>query len=363
MTWADSNYKHKKLVTIDKDKVAGDDTDFPVIVSITDTDLTGCLSNGYDIKFYNANEDTQLKHERESFDNSTGALLAWVKIPVLSSTSDTLFYMYYEYEDEDTDQADPENVWDANFMMVQHMTDVTDQTTADSTSNDNDGTKEDSDSPLGTTDGKIGDAQVFSGADNYIKMADSVTLNGGADGFAELKIDMWFNPSDFGNGTQHMYFHTDWSDGIQGNFNDGGAMSIHHFGLTDEAMYPDLSAYFSNGTWIHMSIVYNGATKKVYLNGVERATENATGDVSQYEGDFYIGRSLNMFKGTIDEFRISDDGRSPNYITTEHNTQDDPDSFMSWGDEEKPEVVAVKRGKIVYGVKPARFIGVGRIGS
>ena len=137
MAWADANYTHKKIITIQIEEVAGAETDFPICIEITDADLTGCLASGHDIKFYNDNEDTQLKHERVEWNNATGYLVAWVKIPTLSGVADTELYMYYEYGAEGVDQADPTNVWDSDYMAVFHCNETTGDL-IDSTSNGND---------------------------------------------------------------------------------------------------------------------------------------------------------------------------------------------------------------------------------
>ena len=52
--------------------------------------------DGDDILFMdNIDLAKQLKHEIEFYDNISGRLISWVKIPVLSDTTDTTIYMYY----------------------------------------------------------------------------------------------------------------------------------------------------------------------------------------------------------------------------------------------------------------------------
>lgn len=361
MTWADNNYRHKKLVTIANAKVAGDETDFPVLISITDTDLTGCLSNGYDIKFYNSDEDTQLKHERESFDNSTGKLLAWVKIPSLSSTEDTLFYMYYEYPDEDTDQADGENVWDDNFMMVQHMNDTTTNTITDSTSNDNDGTKKGANEPIVTTSGKIGDAQVFDGTDDCVSITDSDSL----DITDALTIEMWLNVQSTGAhiGLLNKYAW-DPTRGYVLHFEYW--TPNHYFAFTIDGarvFYTKYNSYV--GSWTHLVVTEADTGSKLYANGVEIDSDAHNTGPTANTSYLGLGRDLDLagayFNGTIDEVRFSDSARTSNWISTTFETQNDPDAFMSWGDEEPP--VVRRRGRVPFGLKPARIVRVGRIGA
>ena len=94
-TWWNDSWSYRKALTINSDQVAGDLTDFPVLVSLTDSDLSGKAQDDGDDFVFVAADGSRLKHEIESYASSTGALVAWVKIPSLSSADDTLIYMYY----------------------------------------------------------------------------------------------------------------------------------------------------------------------------------------------------------------------------------------------------------------------------
>ena len=76
---------------------------------------------------------TKIYHEVESFDSSSGKLVAWVNIPSISSSSDTSFYMYYG-NSEVSDQEFPERVWDQDYCGVWHLDNF-----RDSTLNENNG--------------------------------------------------------------------------------------------------------------------------------------------------------------------------------------------------------------------------------
>ena len=77
---------------------------------------------------------TKLKWQVEKYDGTTGNLIAWVKIPSVSSSSDTVFYLMYGNSSINTDQSDPPNTWDANFKGVWHLRDGITLSGADSTS-------------------------------------------------------------------------------------------------------------------------------------------------------------------------------------------------------------------------------------
>ena len=101
--WAD--YAYRKAITIDHTMVSGGQSlvNFPVLISISaDADLRTTVngghveqSNGYDMEFRAADGSIQLAHEVESYVSASGQLVAWVNIPVLSNTVDTVIYLYY----------------------------------------------------------------------------------------------------------------------------------------------------------------------------------------------------------------------------------------------------------------------------
>ncbi|MDD1662386.1 MAG: DUF2341 domain-containing protein, partial [Methanomicrobiales archaeon] len=95
--WRDPAWSHRKEVTIDRSKVVADQKDFPVLINIGyDPDLaTGAHYNGGDIIFTLDDGVTKLPVKVESYSSTTGALVAWVKVPHISSLNNTRLFMYY----------------------------------------------------------------------------------------------------------------------------------------------------------------------------------------------------------------------------------------------------------------------------
>ena len=92
----DYGFQYRKQITIDHTKVADDLTNFTILLSTIDDDLhQKAQDDGGDILFMNdVGVASKFYHEVENYDPSTGELIAWIKIPFLSSTNDTIFYMY-----------------------------------------------------------------------------------------------------------------------------------------------------------------------------------------------------------------------------------------------------------------------------
>src|SRR5205085_4696663 len=135
----------QRQMTIDHTKVPSAQSNFAVLVSVTDPALKTIVNgghvanaNGYDIGFYaDSGGTTKLKWEVEKYNGTTGNLIAWVKIPSVSSTTDTLFYLFYGDPSITTDQSDPVNTWDSNFKAVYHLGNGTTLSATDSTGGNN----------------------------------------------------------------------------------------------------------------------------------------------------------------------------------------------------------------------------------
>ena len=140
VTWYDCNWSYAKEITIDSTKITSDQTNFPVLLQeAADSDLvTHAQSDGGDIVFVDRWNSSQYNHEIEKYDRSTGELIAWVNITSLSSTSDTILYMYYG-NPTCANQWNITQTWGPYYILVQHLNESS-GALEDSTSNNNDGT-------------------------------------------------------------------------------------------------------------------------------------------------------------------------------------------------------------------------------
>jgi len=136
MAWK-TGWAYRKKLTIDNTKIDSTLTNYPVLVKITNTRLPAShlqdQTDAYDVVFTAVDGTTLLKHERVWYDGATDTGEWWVKIPSISSSADTEFYMYYcKSGQSDTSSTD---TWNANYRAVHHF-----QTLNDSTVNNYDGT-------------------------------------------------------------------------------------------------------------------------------------------------------------------------------------------------------------------------------
>ena len=344
-------WQYRKQITVDHTKVASDLTDFPVFISISDSDLqTKAQTDGDDILFMDGiGIPQQLNHEIEQYDGTTGELFAWVNIPSISSTVDTTFYMYYG-NSECSSQQHVEDTWNSNFKAVWHLQGNPTQTIQDSTRYENDGTAYGSMSSSDLVYGKIGKCLEFDGVNDYISVPDSSSLKP-----TDLTLIAWYNPAEetplpgyfvakqchdyWGNSAGQTY-----SFGINGNNLIHGGFEANTYEQVDSVgSYPVI-----NNIWSHLTLTFNKATQEgiCYVNGVLNDVKNpCDSSVLWYSDpwDFTMGGSrfgtgsshvINRFYNCgLDEIRLLNTPLSEGWISTEFNNQNNPSSFLSIGPE------------------------------
>jgi len=318
-------------------------TNFPVLIDLSsDSSLASyAKSDGYDIVFTASDESTQLKHEIENYTTATGALTAWVKIPTLSTSEDTVIYMYYGNADS-VDQSDRTNVWDSNFVTVQHLKDLTTSTVDDSTSNNKDGTKSSANNPI-QLDSKIYKAQDFSSdIINYgsLSISNTYTVE------AWIKTDTLGGAGDINTYGASIFASSNLGSGypLWLTVGKGGGSEVNLRAFETPVDGHNSSGAGINTTdWFHIvAIATRSGSAKVYVNGVQRLSFTAGTVVWSGNfilGDLRAGRAI-YFDGKIDEVRLSNNIRGFDWIATEYKNQNSPSTFYTiGGEEEKPSPV------------------------
>jgi hypothetical protein len=342
----DEGWQYRKKVTIDHNKVDGDLSDFPVLVSTLDTDLRDKAQNdGDDVLFMDSpGVANKLYHEIEKYVGSSGELVTWVRVPSLSSSVDTVFYMYYGNPSSSSQQI-PEKVWDSNYIMVQHMHGSSFHEIDDSTSNNHDVTIE-SGNPSYKQIGIVGECVFFDGND-YLEIPDHPDFT-----FATAEVDepftveVWgkytasggsygglLSKYDDGNGEWSILKEND--DKIRMYLRDMGVGYIQRITSSEASLNGDSWEYYT-GTYdgteseydIHCyidSTLDDGAVERDSYSGMHDTTDNV--EIGRHAVPYY-------WKGYIDEIRVSDIVRSDAWISTSYNTMNDPSSFLDFGPEE-----------------------------
>ena len=145
----EGRFEYRKQITISDSMTpgicSGNLSNFPVLVDTTnwpaaDKNALRTVSNGghvyspygYDIIFRASDGITQLDHEIERYNGTTGELIAWVRIPTLIYNGNTTIYIYYGNAGITSATQNPTGVWDTNYLAVYHMNQAPPSTVLDS---------------------------------------------------------------------------------------------------------------------------------------------------------------------------------------------------------------------------------------
>ncbi|MFX1291924.1 MAG: DUF2341 domain-containing protein [Promethearchaeota archaeon] len=355
-------FKYYKEIIIDYTIVSGsyDLTNFPLLISILDSDLKFDVeqANGNDIAF--AYNGLWLDHEIELFKqtyNGTHAqLIAWVSIPRLSMSENTIVRMYYGNATMSS-RENPEGVWNTNYKGVWHLSeDPTDSSPAfkDSTPNNNDGTDYGSMTSGDQVPGQIDGSLDFDGGDDYIEVNDSssLTIPG------SFTVSAWINTNDLPpDGDLRSVVGKGMSSDNPGENHNYGIMLENAILTAGQAIevYYEPSTGFGNavaaswvtslslGQWYHVVGVHDAGadTLTLFVNGVQRAQNTGatatpdTGNAPLRIADVNVDIFPNEFNGQIDEVRVLDTVHSADWIKTEYNNQYNPQAFLTIGSEKK----------------------------
>lgn len=345
--WIDQSWGFRTLIIIDHEKVGEDLVDFPVLVYIDSSEelAASAQSSGEDILFTHEDGVSVLDHEIQRFDDTTGKLAVWVKVPLLLSDYHTLIYLYYG-EPDVSSQEYPFGVWSNGYAAVLHLQEDgsgNDDEFFDSSGNNINGTgggvsgSGNADRTPVRVEGWCGYAQDFDGGDDHIRLRNTLDHN-----WSAVTVQVWMNPNDGGD---DRVFGKSWGTGGSDNvwlLGKDGNIKVRHRTNEDSDEFSNGGDNWTSGEWYHFAYTWdadNNGTVKCYQNGVVRITDTINGQ-SLYEDNREpiignVSGSLNRgFSGLIQEARLSFVARSEGWMLTEYNNVSDPESFYTIHPEE-----------------------------
>ncbi|MFX0062047.1 MAG: LamG-like jellyroll fold domain-containing protein [Candidatus Hermodarchaeota archaeon] len=371
-----AHFLYRQNMTLDHTQVAATLTNFPVLIDLYDRGLHDHAQiNSKDILFAQPS-GMKLAHELETFNstyNSTHVhLVAWVKVPSLSSTTDTVISMYYGNRTTIKNPEHPGDTWENNFGGVWHLNEiVTDEVSTinahnDSTSNKCHGNQDGNDDRSGL----VGKGQIFDGTDDLINL----TADKNLDPSADATISGWFrlanthsSASDtsllimekFLNSINNMHILLVGTDYDKAEVSDGALVFKLEIDSTQMYKWTQQTIWAAD-TWYYFACtldVDNPLNNKIYINGIDDTSSTYSGSATNlnlaYNADWGIGGGIieqapgeTWFSGVIDEMRVITTIRTAAWIATEYNNQNNSTSFYSIGIEEHmedldpPEIVA-----------------------
>jgi len=297
---------------------------------------TFASSTGGDLRFVDSTGKTLLSHEIEAW-NTNGESCVWVQLPTLPPGG-TTFWARWGDEDETTPPAytSDGSTWSDGYIAVWHLAEENGpgSTTAPDSADGNDGTLQNMNPSANWVDGMIANALNFASADNRVNVA------GLGKDCGETTISFWARPT---GGGERSIFHTK-----QGNAGD-----LHYFlmngdnirfwvngaGFNPGGNDCDSTATLPDNQWTHWTAVYSLDAKrmKMYKNGSLETELEITGNQTiQYTHGLYIGANNagtgREMKGRIDELRVGDVARSPDWIKACYDNQALGSEFVQCSD-------------------------------
>ena len=385
--WYNDSWEFRKNITLSLNTATGVDsdlTDFPVLISFTDTELIQTKESlGRDFVFTQSDGTTVLSHEIEKFDSTTGELIAWVKIPTMSASSTTDIYIYYKGDTIGFNSAD---VWNDDYVLVWHLNQTSTGTAGefrDATSNGNDG-RGGGGTKVGyaagriphDTEGQIGDGQQLKGptTTNFQVegSGDLIWTHDKIEGMPErdVTIELWVGDVVNGPDNANNYKYNDlvafctthnssgadkWSNHLNLMRAGNVKMKVHNafYVSTTDPGHPvddDNPASFTN--WNHIVAVYNtrdadgtSGKSQLYINGELVKDQNRSGGLNHpiktsdlrmalgadldHSGSNSCAYANNELKGKVDELRISSGLRTASYAAASYFNQGDPDTYTT----------------------------------
>lgn len=366
-SWYNTGWNYRQKITINSSITDSDLPDFPLFIKITDSSnavFGKAQSDSDDILFTLSDGITKIPHEIEYYsDSGTEELDVWVKVPTLSSASNTVIYMYYGNASA-SNQENAENVWDSGHQVVLHLNEnVNDEETTgmhfDSTSNNSHGSQNGNQywPPGSTPNPKTGGAQEFDGANDLINVDNVIS-----DDWPALTESAWayadtFSTTDDPRVICRADSGTPDSTIFSLTFDDSSDTTA---GLrcritTDGTggLYQDYSTgvVIENGKWYYTAFTWDSVAEEVnlYIFHTDGTVPNPTVVTVAHDGDTLgdatvvkdaiIGNvsfdDSRWWDGTIDEVRISNVARSLDWLEAEFRNQDSPSTYMPAGNFEE----------------------------
>jgi hypothetical protein len=160
--------------------------------------------------------------------------------------------------------------------------------------------------------GQFGSAVHINGTDGVVVVANGTGLNP----TSAITISAWIKADSWADGNRRIVQKGD-NDNQYRLLEEGNVFKFDLSGVTNGTLTTTLP---STGVWHQITATYDGATMKIYVDGVVVAQQAASGNISTTTNSLYIGSKGiggtlgNHFLGSIDDVRIYSVALSAEYV-------------------------------------------------
>jgi len=318
--WWDARWTHRHPITIDTSKLSATLTGyplagFPVLVKLTPLtiDYAAVNPDGSDLRFVLPDQTTVLPYEIDTF-VPNGTSLIWVGIPAITPTAAQQLFLYHGNASAPAITSGAKVFGDAHVSVHHLGADYN-----DATGHPHDGTT--TGNPGAISDSPLGGARRFNGTSDYVTLAGENAY----DFTTTLTVSAWIRVTTFDLDYQAIVTKGDstWRIHRENTSNHVG-FGTRSGGINDNQ---EGTTNVDNKQWHHAAIVYDGATKLLYVDGVQNATRSYALTIDQNNEPVAIGRNSEsttggqrFWHGDIDEVRISGIACAPAWIGAEYVT-------------------------------------------
>jgi hypothetical protein len=327
-------FGYYKSVTIDHTQCGiVDSTDFPIAIWVTDADLKtigngGYVQNGngYDIRPYaDSALTTALTYElvASTYVATTGAVELHVKIPTISHTADTVFYLAFGDSGISTDGSST-STWSNNYTLVSHFPNGSSLTVNDSTANAYNGTNSGGTAVAGLVDGAI--AVTGGNKVTFPSTPVDTILNNG-----DFTISLWIYPTTLPS-TVGVFDTTQRELSL---FIISNKIGYGGIGGNQGALPGTLT--YTTGAWqmIQWLQTVSGVTTNLYKDFTFdfQTAFPAAGTRSEtwHLGDNPSGGGTGSWDGYYDELRLATGARSTSWLAVEYANEKPSATLLTYG--------------------------------
>ncbi|NLG17827.1 MAG: DUF2341 domain-containing protein [Fibrobacter sp.] len=315
--------------------ISGQVTEFPVLIRLNDSNFSfdSSAADGSDIRFTNS-KGVLLSHEIESWDKSARSAQIWVKVDTIKGNDSTQHIMILWGNSNDVNLSKSSDVFDTanGFQGVWHFSDFKGNETFDATLNMFNGTT----TEVYGVSGLIGSSGEFNG------LTSNVLISGTADGKMNFAENAYYTIS--------AWVYTYEND--TSYFIAGKGDYQYNLKIKDQqwcfALYTGQSSNVlelrdsisERYKWRLLTGVRKGNRQYLYINDecVDSTGKIISGDPTENTNhDFQIGAGSELtstgfktFYGKMDEVRISNVSRGPNWIKLSYMNQKEVDKLVQF---------------------------------
>jgi Concanavalin A-like lectin/glucanases superfamily/Chitobiase/beta-hexosaminidase C-terminal domain/Family of unknown function (DUF6298) len=170
-----------------------------------------------------------------------------------------------------------------------------------------------------TTQGKFGTALSFNGVNNVVRIPAAAALNLSAG----MTLEAWIKPTAAQSGWRTIMQREVDAYFLNASNSNGPLLPSGGGTFNGTVAYVSGSTPNAVNTWTHVALTYDGTTLRLYVNGVQAASQARTGSVQTNSNPLWIGGNSpygEYFQGLIDEVRVYNRALSLAEIHTDMNT-------------------------------------------